>query len=141
MTVEYGAFGGMRIGRGNRSTRRKPTAVTPCPPQIPHDLTWYRPRAAEAGSQDWYQAAAYTFCTGVGGKCWQRSARLHGVTSQKTAAIILISDCGDETCVHLSYKDRVGNLRADERLIYNFIIERCGVDWIKLTQDGVQLWV
>jgi hypothetical protein len=29
----------MRIGRGNRSTRRKPAPVPPCSPQNPHDLT------------------------------------------------------------------------------------------------------
>jgi hypothetical protein len=34
---ECGAVGGMRIGRGNRSTRRKPAPVPLCPPQIPHD--------------------------------------------------------------------------------------------------------
>jgi hypothetical protein len=34
-----GAIGGMRIGRRHRSTRRKPTLVPLCPPQIPHDLT------------------------------------------------------------------------------------------------------
>jgi hypothetical protein len=32
---DYGAVGGMRIGRGNRSTRRKPAPVSLCPPQIP----------------------------------------------------------------------------------------------------------
>jgi hypothetical protein len=37
---DYGAVGGMRIGRGNRSTRRKPAPVPLRPPQIPHDLTW-----------------------------------------------------------------------------------------------------
>jgi hypothetical protein len=30
---EDGEFGGMMIGRGNRSTRRKPAAVPLCPPQ------------------------------------------------------------------------------------------------------------
>jgi hypothetical protein len=35
---EYRAVGGMRIGRGNRSTRRKPSLVPLCAPQIPHDL-------------------------------------------------------------------------------------------------------
>jgi hypothetical protein len=30
-----GKFGGMNIGRGNRSTRRKPAPVPLCPPQIP----------------------------------------------------------------------------------------------------------
>jgi hypothetical protein len=42
MINEYGAVGGMRIGRGNGITRRKPAQVPLCPPQIPHDLTWDR---------------------------------------------------------------------------------------------------
>jgi hypothetical protein len=33
------AIGGMKIGRGNRSTRRKPAPAPLCPPQIPHDQT------------------------------------------------------------------------------------------------------
>jgi hypothetical protein len=37
---ECGAIGGMKIGRGNRSIRRKPAPAPPCPPQIPYDLTW-----------------------------------------------------------------------------------------------------
>jgi hypothetical protein len=48
---ECGVVGGMKIGRGNRSTRRKPTPVSLCPPQIPHDLTWDRTRAAAEGSR------------------------------------------------------------------------------------------
>jgi hypothetical protein len=48
---EYWAFGGMRIGKGNRSTRRKPTPVPLYPPQIPHDLTWDRSQTAAVGSQ------------------------------------------------------------------------------------------
>jgi hypothetical protein len=40
MINEYGVVGGMRIGRGNRNTRRKPTSVSLYPPQIPHKLTW-----------------------------------------------------------------------------------------------------
>jgi hypothetical protein len=46
---EYGAISGMRIGRGNRSTRRKHAPVPLYPPQILHGLTWARTRAA--GSQ------------------------------------------------------------------------------------------
>jgi hypothetical protein len=42
-----GEFGGMKIGRGNRSTQRKPTPAPLCPPQIPLDQT----RAAAVGSQ------------------------------------------------------------------------------------------
>jgi hypothetical protein len=36
---ECGTVGGMKIGRGNQSTGRKPAPVPLCPPQIPHDLT------------------------------------------------------------------------------------------------------
>jgi hypothetical protein len=42
---------GMKIGRGNWSTRRKPAPAPLCPPQIPHDQTWARIRAAAVGSQ------------------------------------------------------------------------------------------
>jgi hypothetical protein len=48
---ECGAFGGKRIGRGNGITRRKLAPVPLCPPQIPHDLTWARTRAAAVGIQ------------------------------------------------------------------------------------------
>jgi hypothetical protein len=34
-----GEFGGMNIGRGTRSTRRKPSPAPLCPPQIPLDQT------------------------------------------------------------------------------------------------------
>jgi hypothetical protein len=51
MIGEYGAFGGIRIGRGNQSTRRKPATVPHCPPQIQHDLAWDRTRAAAVGSR------------------------------------------------------------------------------------------
>jgi hypothetical protein len=47
---DYGAVGGMRIGRRNRSTRRKTAPMPLCPPQIPYDLTWDRTRAAAWGS-------------------------------------------------------------------------------------------
>jgi hypothetical protein len=35
-----GEFGGMKIGRGNRSTLRKPAAAPLCPSQIPLEQTW-----------------------------------------------------------------------------------------------------
>jgi hypothetical protein len=46
-----GQFGGMKIGRGNGSTRRKPVPAPLCPPQIPLDQTRARNRAAVVGSQ------------------------------------------------------------------------------------------
>jgi hypothetical protein len=51
MIDEYGAFCGMRIGRGDRNTRKKPLPVPLCPPQILHDLTWDRTWAAAVGSR------------------------------------------------------------------------------------------
>jgi hypothetical protein len=44
---EDGEFGGLKIGRGNCSARRKPAPAPLCPPQIPLDYT----RAAAVGSQ------------------------------------------------------------------------------------------
>jgi hypothetical protein len=45
---EDGEFSGMKIARGDRSTRRKPVVPVPlCPPQNPLDQT----RAAAVGSQ------------------------------------------------------------------------------------------
>jgi hypothetical protein len=43
---ECGAVGGMRIDRGNRSTRRKPAPVPLYPLQTARDLTWTRTRVA-----------------------------------------------------------------------------------------------
>jgi hypothetical protein len=48
---EFEVVGGMGIDRGNRSTRRKRSPVAHCPPQIPHDLTLIRTRAAAVGSR------------------------------------------------------------------------------------------
>jgi hypothetical protein len=44
-----GEIGGM-LGRGNRSTRRKPAPAPLCPPQTPH-VARTRTRAAAVGSQ------------------------------------------------------------------------------------------
>jgi hypothetical protein len=45
-----GEIGGMMIGRGNRSTRRKPAPMPLCPPQTVHAAPM-RTRAAAVGSQ------------------------------------------------------------------------------------------
>jgi hypothetical protein len=46
-----GEFGGMKIGKGNRSTRRKLAPAPLCPPKIPLDQTRDRTRPAAVGSQ------------------------------------------------------------------------------------------
>jgi hypothetical protein len=46
------AVGGMRFGRGNRSTRRKPAPVRLSPPLIPHEWTWARTLAASVGKPE-----------------------------------------------------------------------------------------
>jgi hypothetical protein len=48
---DCGEIGGIKIGRGNRSAQRKPAPAPLCPPQIPHDQTRARTRAAAVGSQ------------------------------------------------------------------------------------------
>jgi hypothetical protein len=45
---ERGAVGGM-LGKGTRSSGRTSSPVPLCPPQIPHDLTRARTRAAVVG--------------------------------------------------------------------------------------------
>jgi hypothetical protein len=49
--VDYddGEFGGMKIGKGDRRTRRKPAPATLCPPQIPHDQI----KGLEPGPSRW----------------------------------------------------------------------------------------
>jgi hypothetical protein len=44
-----GEFGGMKIGRGNRSTRSKPAPAPLCPPQIALDQTRARTPGRRGG--------------------------------------------------------------------------------------------
>jgi hypothetical protein len=53
----------MRIGRGIRSTRRKPALVAFPPIQFPHDLCWDQPRAAMVGDLS-YDTALQTVVVG-----------------------------------------------------------------------------
>jgi hypothetical protein len=48
---DCGAAGGMKIGRGNRSTRRKSAPAPLCPPQIPHDQIRARTRPSAVGNR------------------------------------------------------------------------------------------
>jgi hypothetical protein len=45
-----GEFGGMKIGKGNRSTRRNPAPAPLCTPQIPLDHTRDRTWAVAVGN-------------------------------------------------------------------------------------------
>jgi hypothetical protein len=63
---EYGAVGGMRADRGNRSTWRNPTPAPPCPPYISRDLTWDRTQAAALGSRRlWHDPWTYQLTRNV----------------------------------------------------------------------------
>jgi hypothetical protein len=74
-----GEFGGMKIGRGNRSTRKKPAPVPLCPSQIPLDQTRSRTRLAAVGSQRLNASAMARPNLGV--------TRMHGFY------ILLIEEC------------------------------------------------
>jgi hypothetical protein len=54
---------GMKIGRGNRSTRRKPAPAPLCPPQIPHDQTqaWNPGRCGGKSATNHLSYGATTF--------------------------------------------------------------------------------
>jgi hypothetical protein len=66
-----GEIGGM-IGKGNRSTQRKPAPVPLCPPQTPH-VSRTRTRAAAVGSQRltaWVTARPWLILYKVGRTPW-----------------------------------------------------------------------
>jgi hypothetical protein len=46
---DCGVIGGMKIGRGNQSTRRKPAQAPLCPTQIPHDQSRARTPGRRGG--------------------------------------------------------------------------------------------
>jgi hypothetical protein len=64
---DCGAIGGMKIGRGNQCTRRKPAPAPLCPPQIPHDQTRARTPGRRGGKPEmiaivWLQGPAAPKC-------------------------------------------------------------------------------
>jgi hypothetical protein len=56
---ECGVIGGMTIGRGQWSTRRKPTPAPLCPKQIPHYLIWARTWAYKVGTEKLHISTRY----------------------------------------------------------------------------------
>jgi hypothetical protein len=125
----YGAVGGMRIGRGNRSTRRKPAPVSFCSSQIPCYLPSDRTRATAVGIRwltshswflrslkvvqfswglDWGHAVAYL----VEALCFKPEGHLFKIRCQETAigdrntlrTVVCVCQwsvkCNDESCVY-----------------------------------------
>jgi hypothetical protein len=70
----------IRIGRGNRRTRRKTVPLQFNAPQIPHDLICVRNGVAELGSQRFIARSLTGFCKNgnersgsvKGGKCFDK---------------------------------------------------------------------
>jgi hypothetical protein len=63
---EDGEFGGMKIGRGNRSTRREAVSAPIRPPQISLDQTRARTQTTAVGSQrltTWVMARHFLIIT------------------------------------------------------------------------------
>jgi hypothetical protein len=63
MINECGALGGMRTGRENWSTRRKPTAMPICPSQTAQDLTLDGNGATGEGSRFLLPYEAFSMST------------------------------------------------------------------------------
>jgi hypothetical protein len=92
---DYGAVGGMRVGRGNRSTRRKPAPVPLWPPQIPHDLTWDRRGGKPATNRLSYGTAFYIWTKKGYTKIWVRYLQGKGsLASVKIQSFILCTQGG-----------------------------------------------
>jgi hypothetical protein len=83
---------GRMIRRGNRCTQRKPTTVSFCPPNIPHDMTRARARAAAMGSQRNYYARGRMASSGM----LRRVALVRTDNSEEfSASIIKVTRIGE----------------------------------------------
>jgi hypothetical protein len=103
---DCGAVGVMKIGRGNRSTRRKPDPAPLCPPHIPYEQTWARTRAA-------------------GGKP-ATNCLSHGAATRSLSQIIR-GHGRDSKGAPREYETRALPLRFPVRLVFSrFEAELCG---------------
>jgi hypothetical protein len=110
---ECGAVDGMRIGRGNWSTQRKPASVPLCPPQIPHDLTWARTRAAAVGiSRDYLN---YSDLAGPGSSLCRLGADVIENTVSSTIAQQYFNCC---LRIHCRWNLFTESLLSNERLLW-----------------------
>jgi hypothetical protein len=113
--VDCGAVDGMKISRGNRSTRRKPSPVPLCPPQIPHNLTW----AAAVGSRRLTALAMARPISWVSEQLSASRTRLHGgkwlltyacsVWLLSEAVHVLVSALGNTTQTNRLRNRKTGN--------------------------------
>jgi hypothetical protein len=93
-----GAVGGI-IGRGNRSTRKEPAAMSRCPPRTPHGLTRARTRAAAVGSQRltaWAMAWPTVFfpCWSIFINVWELWVKGKDVYRRQTSKLcVLFTEC------------------------------------------------
>jgi hypothetical protein len=100
---ECGAIDGIRIGRGNRSTRREPASVPLCPPQIPHDLTRARTWAA---SVEIWRITAWTMARSS--KSGFYAVVLKNVVPMQIEHMTApISFCVFPRCIRLSFSHRL----------------------------------
>jgi hypothetical protein len=89
---DCGAIGGMKIGRGNQSTRRKPAPAPLRPPQIPLDKTRDRTRAAVVGSQ-WLTAWAMAQPISLNVTAAHMKSPFHSLIPTLSISILAVRDC------------------------------------------------
>jgi hypothetical protein len=106
---DCGAIVEIKIGKGNRSTRRTPAPTPLCPPQIPHDQTRARTRTAAVGSQRlnaWTMGCLLLISVLLNRPCLRQHTRIY-------------SSQGDE----LVFRPRYGCFRHRYHIIYRLIIK------------------
>jgi hypothetical protein len=160
--VDCGAIGGMKIGRGNRSTRRKHAPTPLCPPQIPHDQTRARTRAAAVGSQRltaWAMARPWRKTLVIYSQCpgqirtghlqntirksyrWSQYSRHRHSRDRnyKKFAWESIADCTDELAVHPDIRTEQLGMKSNASI--TILYPQCGLHstgptWVA----GLVLW-
>jgi hypothetical protein len=128
---EDGEFGGMKIGRGNRNTRRKPVPAPLCLPQIPFDQTRARTQAAAVRSQKltaWAMARPVTPVNEILQYCcrscsipastekWQWASKIPFVTEMKFDTHYTVKKCWQhDKIVGIAMNESAGHWAAAVR--------------------------
>jgi hypothetical protein len=139
---EDGEFGGIKIGRGNGSTRRKPAPAPLCPPQIPLDQTRTRTRAAAVGSQRltaWAMARPSLLNCAVrnsgpsGLRTIALTYRLPRTVTMYYQRILLRPD------YNLALSDAYFNKKMDIMLIINYVLDRTGRGSLRFSNQNMSV--